>query len=117
MQALALGGLAVAVAFGLWLASLHARAVPRRPPTWARLAHGVAGAIGVAAPLAVLATRGWQASALVWDAVGLLGAAFLLGLLYGLGRSWLGAQRGMVLMVHGAFAASGAAIVAGWLLD
>jgi hypothetical protein len=117
MKALALLGLAGAVGFGLWLASLHARAVPRMPAGWVRAAHGGAGAVGLVTTLAILAGRGWQASGIVWDAVGLLGVTFGLGLLYWLAWARLGGQRGMVLVVHGAFAASGAAIVAGWILD
>ncbi len=108
MKALAVLVLAVSVGFGLWLASLHARAV--------RAAHGVTGAIGFVATLALLSDRGWQASAIVWDAVGLVGTTLGLGLLYWLARAQLGGQRGMVLVVHGAFAASGVAIVAGWIL-
>ncbi len=117
MTALALLGLGVAVGLGLYLAALHARAVPRGPAGWVRAVHGVAGALGVAATLGVLAGMGWQASGIVWDAVWLLGVTLALGLVYWLAWARLGAQRGMVLMVHGAFAATGAAIVAGWILD
>lgn len=116
MMGVALAGLAVAVGLGLWLAALHARAVPRKPGAGMRLAHGLAGSVGLAATLAVLSDRGWHGSPYIWDAVGLLAAALAMGLLYWRAWGWLGAQRGMVLVVHGVIAASGAAIVAGWLL-
>lgn len=110
MSALALGLGLLAVVLGLWLAAAFLRGATA--PGLLRLAHGLAGAGALAGALALLAAQNWTATAFQWDAAGLLGIALALGLTMWLAWDRLGAQRGLVVLLHGFAGFAGAALLA-----
>lgn len=111
MTAAALLALAAAL-LGAILASRVLR--DRVPPRGLRLLHGSCGATALTLAVIALAASGWQASAFTWDAVALLGIALALGLTIGRATAGLGAQRGLVVLLHATAGLLGAVLLAAW---
>ncbi len=106
---------AVGVFLGTWLLGYVLQPTAKRPPGVMQLAHGGAGAGGIALA-ALLLSQGRDPGSLGWQALGLALVALVLGLVMWLAGRRLGAMSGMVLAVHGLCGAVGAAILAVWAL-